>query len=118
MRSTQIVLFLVLMNGAAVALVPMLPGDVTPATGGGDEIDDAARQADSSAISRLPGSELIAGFFRAAGIIEDIRNVVFYGPEMLRNIGAPGALVSLFEIGIVFIVSFDVIEALTGRRLS
>jgi len=37
---------------------------------------------------------------------------------MLRNLGAPGLLVTGFETVLIFVLGFDVAEAITGRRLS
>lgn len=119
MRSTQIVLFLVLLNGAALFVAPLLPADVQPTAGGSDEIETAGQQVNDTSPSGSEGTGVLIGGFNAAlSVIESIRTVVFYGPEMLKNLGAPAAIISMAELALLFIVTFDAIEAFTGRQLS
>lgn len=118
MRSTQLVLFLVLLNAVAGIAAVALPGPA-PITGGGSEIDQTREEQEKETIGTdLPGSELVSAFFDAGSIIQDLRNIVFLGPEMLKNLGAPAILMDAFQAVVVFVVAFDVIEAITGRRLS
>jgi len=118
MRSTNIVIFLVLLNVAAGVGATVAPGDVVPATGASGEIDSVADDVQNREVKRPASDELIGSFFGVGALITTIKNVVFFGPEMLRNLGAPGVLVSGFETVLVFVVAFDIAEAVTGRNLS
>jgi len=118
MRSTQLVLFLVLLNVGAGIAAAAIPADISPQTGGQNEIDEAENDVEDRDFGRIPGSELVAAFFSVMEMIEDVRGIVFYGPEMLVNLGAPRLLVTGFETVLAFVVAFDIGEVVTGRILS
>jgi hypothetical protein len=118
MRSTNLVIFLVLLNVSAGIVAVASPVDVDPLTGGDQEIDNTAGEVEDRNVSRRGSGELIGSFLGLGGLIRDVGTVIFYGPEMLRNLGAPGLLVSGFEVVLIFVMGFDVAEAITGRRLS
>lgn len=118
MRSTNLVIFLVLLNVSAGIVAVAAPVDVDVLTGGDQKIDDTAGEVENRNVSRRGSGELIGSFLGLGTVIQTIGTVIFYGPEMLRNLGAPGLLVSGFEVVLVFVLGFDVAEAITGRQLS
>jgi hypothetical protein len=118
MRSTNLVLVLVLLNVSAGIIAVAAPVDVDPLVGGDAEIDDSAGSVEDRDVSRRGSGELIGSFLGLGSLIQDIGTIIFFGPEMLRNLGAPGLIVTGFEVVLVFVLSFDIAEAITGRRLS
>jgi hypothetical protein len=119
MRTPQIVLLLVLINSAAFGVTAMSPVDVSPAATGDSEIDSAREEIDSANPGSTEGQGVLIGGFNAAmNAIDSIRNVVFYGPEMLISLGAPVVLIGIFEATLAFVVGFDVLQAFTGRQFS
>lgn len=118
MRSTNLVLFLVLLNVSAGIIAVAAPVDVDPLVGGQTEIKDTAGTVEDRDVSRRGSGELIGSFLGLGSLIQDIGTIIFYGPEMLRNLGAPGLIVTSFEVVLVFVLGFDVAEAITGRQLS
>lgn len=118
MRSTNLVIFLVLLNVSAGVVAVAAPVDVDPLVGGQQEIDQTAGDVENRDVSRRGSGELIGSFLGLGGLLRDIGTIIFYGPEMLRNLGAPGLLVTGFETVLIFVLGFDVAEAITGRRLS
>jgi len=119
MRTPQIVLFLVLLNGAALAVGQVAPVDVTPTAGGEAEIDTARDEIQTSEPGSTEGQGVLIGGFNAAmNAIDGIRTVVFYGPEMLITLGAPALLIGMFEGALAFIVGYDILQAFTGRAFS
>jgi len=119
MRTPQLVLLLVLVNSAAFGVTAMSPVDVTPAVTGDNEIDSAKENINQTKPGSTEGQGvLIGGFSAAMDAIESIREVVFYGPEMLKSLGAPVVLIGIFEATLAFVVGFDVLQAFTGRQFS
>jgi len=119
MRTPQIVLMLVLINGAAFGIGAISPVDVTPTAGDSGEIDEASSEIEQSNPGSTGGTGVLVGGFSAAmSAIDSIRNVVFYGPEMLINLGAPGSVIGILEGSLVFVVGYDVLQAFTGRQFS
>jgi len=118
MRSTNLVIFLVLLNVSAGIIAAAAPVPVDPLVGGDKEIDDTSGDVEDRNVSRRGSGELIGSFLGLGGLIRDIGTIIFYGPEMLRNLGAPALLITGFETVLVFVVGFDVAEAITGRVLS
>jgi hypothetical protein len=118
MRSTNIVIFLVLLNAAAGVVGAVGVGPAQPATGASGEIDSAStdlqnRQSDQPATDEITGS-----FFGVGKVIQTIDGIIFHGPNMLGQLGMPGVLVGALKTVITFVVAFDVAEAVTGRVLS
>lgn len=118
MRSTNLVIFLVLLNVSAGVVATTAPVDVNVLAGGGSEIDDTAESVDNRDVNRRGTSELIGSFLGLGSLIQGIGKIIFLGPEMLRNLGAPGILITGFETVLVFVIGFDIAEAVTGRQLS
>jgi hypothetical protein len=119
MRSTNLVLFLVMLNASAGLVATISPVDVDPVTGGDEQIEQSSTELqDNRTVNRRGSGELIASFLAMTGLINTLGNIIFFGAEMLRNLGTPGILVSGFETVFIFVVAFDVAEAVTGRQLS
>jgi hypothetical protein len=121
MRSTNIILFLVAINAAAVvvggALGPQF--GVAPQTGGEGVIDQQADQADEQfQSSRGAVDEFVSATFMASNFVRSIDDIVFAGPNMLLSLGAPGLLINPFKVIVVFVVAIDIAEVLSGRILS
>jgi hypothetical protein len=118
MRSTNLVLFLVLLNAAVGIVAVAAPVDIDPVAGGDQAIEDSASDVENREVNRRGSSELIGSFLGVGSLINSVSNIIFLGPEMFRNLGAPDILISGFEAVLVFVVGFDVAEAVTGRLLS
>jgi hypothetical protein len=121
MRSTNIILFLVALNGAAFLVGATLgPAfGIAPQVGGDAQIDSAQGDADESLQSSRTGvGEFVSATFMVADLVRSIDNIVFAGPNMLINLGAPGILINSFKGILVFVVSIDVAEVLSGRSLT
>jgi hypothetical protein len=119
MRSTNLVLVLVFMNAAAGIVAVAAPVGVDPVAGGDEQIEQSSTELeDNRTVNRRGSGELIGSFLALGGLINTLGNIIFFGPEMLRNLGAPGILITGFETILIFVVGFDVAEAITGRRLS
>lgn len=121
MRSTQIVVFLVLLNASAAVISAGVGAaiGVQPAVGGDSTISETAGNAESvSASNSGQESDFVGGFLSAADFITELKNIVFFGPEMLRNLGAPNIIVDGLQSVVVFVVAFDVVEIISGRVLS
>jgi len=118
MRSTNIVLFLVLLNVSVAIVAAAAPVSVTPDVGGDSEISSTQDNIEQRETNR-PGSDgLVGAFFGLGSLIEQLRNIVFYGPEMFANLGVPRVITTGFQVVVGFVVAFDVAEAITGRILS
>jgi hypothetical protein len=123
MRSTNIIIFLVCLNAAAAVVSAGLGGQLgVQATVGGDadiqqagsNVTDATENPSAGALSGT-----LLGFVSAAGsVISAIDQVIFLGPNMFINLGAPSILIDPFKVVLIFIFGFDVAEVLSGRILS
>jgi hypothetical protein len=118
MRSTNLVIFLVLLNAAAGIAAVGLGLDVTASTGADGVIQTASDDLENREVNRPASDELIGSFFGVGALIQDIRLIIFYGPEMLRGLGAPDIIIDGLQGVIAFVVVFDVAEAISGRILS
>jgi len=118
MRSTNIVLFLVLLNVSVAIVAAAAPVSVTPDVGGDSEISSTQDNIEQRETNRPGSDELVGAFFGLGSLIEQLRNIVFYGPEMFANLGVPRVITTGFQVVVGFVVAFDVAEAITGRILS
>jgi hypothetical protein len=123
MRSTNIIIFLICLNAAAavvsaglgsqLGVEPQVGGDATIERAGSD-VTDATENPSAGALSGT-----LLGFVSAAGsVITAIDQIIFMGPNMFVNLGAPSILINPFKIVLIFIFGFDVAEVLSGRILS
>lgn len=121
MRSTQIVIFLVALNAAAIVIGGVLgPAiGIQPNVGGDGVIDDAQDSSRNQFESSRTGvGEFVSATFMVADFLKSIDDVVFAGPNMLINLGAPPILINPFKGLIVLVVGIDVAEVLSGRVLT
>jgi hypothetical protein len=118
MRSTNIVLFLVLLNVAAGITTGIAPGPVSVATGGDDAIVGASAQLENNSVDEPAAGEVTGSILNNANILQRIDDIIFAGPNMLVNLGMP----SIFKPGLLlilgFVVLFDIAEALTNAEFS
>lgn len=117
MRSTNIVIFLVLLNVAAGLSVVMFPGQLQVEMSSGT-IDEAEGQLQTAEVSQPSADEITGSFLANAGLIQTIDNIIFRGPNMLAALGMPAIFVAGFKTVFGFVVAFDVAEAVTGRQFS
>jgi len=118
MRSTNLVIFLVLLNVGAGITAAVAPVPVSVATGGDDVIGETNNQLSDREVNQPSSGEITGSFFGVGSIIQTIDSILFAGPNMLENLGLPSVIADGFKTVLVLIVSFDVAEAITGRVLS
>jgi hypothetical protein len=111
MRSTNLILFLVLLNVAAGVTTAIAPGPVAIATGADAEIQGANSALGDRQVSQPSADEITGSLLGNAGIIETIDNILFLGPTCSRTSGTPGILVGGFKVVLGFVVAFDIAEA-------
>jgi len=95
MRSTNLILFLVLLNVAAGVTTAVAPGPVAVATGADAEIQGANAALGDRQVSQPSADEITGSLLGNAGIIETIDDILFLGPNMLQK-----ALVVFGSIGV------------------
>jgi len=81
MRSTNLVIFLVLLNVSAGIVAVASPVAVDPLVGGDKEIDDTAGDVENRDVSRRGSGELIGSFLGLGSLIQDVGTIIFYGPR-------------------------------------
>jgi hypothetical protein len=121
MRSTNIIIFLIALNAAALVIGSALgPAfGLQPNVGGDGTIDsvtDDSRESFQS--SRTGVGEFVSATFMVADFLRQIDQIVFAGPNMLMSLGAPSILIDPFKGLVAVIVAIDVAEVLSGRVLS
>jgi hypothetical protein len=118
MRSTNLILFLILLNASAGIVAATGPTNLSPSTGGSDVIVRAQGDVVERETNQPTSEEIIGSFFGLGKLIQAIDDIIFAGPNMLQMLGMPNILVTGFKTSVIFIVGFDVAEAVTGRPLS
>jgi len=127
MRSTNLVIFLVLLNAAAGISTVIFPADIALATGGDGQIDnsiselrscDEGQVEDCAEVNQPSSDEITGGFINNLSVLQAIDDIVFSGPNMLANLGMPVVFVGLFKTALALVVAFDLVEIFTGRILS
>jgi hypothetical protein len=118
MRSTNLVIFLVFLNFAAIIIGATVPVDVSIAAGGGAEIDQASADVENRDVNQPSADEITGSFLGGAGLIQNIATILFAGPNMLVNLGMPSIFRTAFMTVLTFVISFDVYEAVSGRPMS
>jgi len=120
MRSTQLVIFLVLLNTMTFAAATVIGGDIglRPHTGGSGVISDSQEDVrditgQQSGIDEFIGSQLLG-----VTVLSRIYETIFFGPEMLKNIGVPAVITDGFVAVLTFVFAFDIAEFLRGGKLS
>jgi len=118
MRSTNIVIFLVLLNATAGFAGVVFAGPLDPALGQDTKIDGASSELATAEVSEPAAGEVTGSILQNAGVIQTIDGIVFAGPNMLGGLGMPGIFVGGFKAVLGFVVAFDVAEVVTGREFS
>lgn len=118
MRSTNIILFLILLNAAAGIVAATGPTNVSPSAGGSDVIVSAQGEIIDREVNQPASEEIIGSFFGVGKLLQSIDQILFAGPNMLQRLGMPALFVTGFKTAVIFIAGFDVAEAFTGRKLS
>ena len=119
MRSTNIVLFLLLLNFSAAIVAGAGIAEIDPTTGQDDVLLTTYNDSIADRQQQQPAQEeLIGSFFDSGNFIRDLDNIIFGGLNMLVNLGMPAIFATGAKTFIGFIVFIDAVEATTGRRLS
>lgn len=120
LRSTNILVILILLNSAAV-FVGTLPvsGDLgyQPTVGGDDAINDATEAGEEIQSERSSLEQFVGGILAAASTITTMLGVVVAGPTMLINLGVPTAIVTLVAAPLYVYVGLDLLQVLSGRDI-
>jgi hypothetical protein len=120
LRSTNVVILLVLLNASAVFVGAMPVTDEVgyqPAIGGDDAIDEAQQTGDKIQSDRSSLDQFVGGIIAAASTIATILSVVVAGPQMLINLGAPTVLVTFIAAPLYILVALDLLQVLSGRDI-
>jgi hypothetical protein len=121
MRSTNIVIFLVLLNASAVFIGATGIGNdlgYTPTVGGDEQIGEATDAASNVEASRSALDNFIAGIIAAADTMSTIFGVVIAGPQMFINLGVPTALVAFISAPLYILVGIDILQIISGRDIA
>jgi len=120
MRSTNIVVFLVLLNSAAVLVGAAGITDVgtAPQIGGDAEIQAAQNEATGISTERSALDTFISGIIAAASSVQTVFAVAVAGPTLLANLGVPSSVVIFLSAPLYILVAFDILQVLSGRSLS
>jgi len=119
MRSTNILVFLIVLNASAT-FVGVLPvaGDLgyQPTVGGGEAVAEAQDAGQQIQSERSSLDQFVGGIIAAAETLTTMLGVVVAGPRMLINLGAPAALVTLLAAPLYIVVGLDLLQILSGRQ--
>jgi|APHM01.1.fsa_nt_gi hypothetical protein len=122
MRSTNILIFLVALNGAALALGGAgLTADAgfAPTPGGGDQIESANQTAGNIEADKGGAFDTFVGAVISAGsALTSIFSAVTAGPQMLMNLGAPAFVIVPLAAPLYILVGIDLLQVISGRDLS
>ena len=127
MRSTNIVIALVILNSVAAISGVIFPADIIMATGADGQIDSTISELRSCAegqttncaqVQQPSSDEITGGFINNIGVIQAIDDIVFMGPNMLANLGMPAIFVTGFKSVLALVVAFDIVTLFTGRETS
>jgi hypothetical protein len=120
MRSTNIVVFLVCLNAAAVMVGSTGFAEVgaAPEVGGGDVIEDARDQGREISTDRSALDQFVSGIIAAASSVSIIFEVALAGPTLFLNLGVPAPLVTFVAAPLYVIVGLDVLQVLSGRDIA
>jgi hypothetical protein len=120
MRSTNVLVMLVLLNGAAVLAGAMpVTADVgyQPTVGGDAAIEEATDAGKNIQSDRSNLDQFVGGVIAAATVITTMLGGVVAGPQMLINLGAPPALVTFIAAPLYIYVGLDILHVISGRDL-
>ncbi len=119
MRSTKIVIFLVLLNGSALlvgatGLGPAL--GVDPAIGGDEQISEAEESVEEIDQDRSQLDLFTGGLIEAVTVLTSIFAIITAGPQMLINLGGPmiEPFIIFLSAPLYLIIGLDILNALIG----
>lgn len=120
MRSTNIMVFLMLLNASAVLVGAIGMTDIgyVPEIGGDDRIDQANELGKNVESDRSALDEFVGGIISAADTLRKMFGIVVAGPAMLINLGAPKAIVAFFAAPLYALVGIDILQVISGRSLT
>lgn len=118
MRSTNIIIFLVLLNASAGIVAATGPTNLSPSAGASDVIVSAEGEILERETNQPSSEEIIGSFFGLGKLLQAIDGVLFSGPNMLQRLGMPLIFVAGFKTVVIFVAGFDIAEAVTGRNMS
>jgi len=121
MRSTNVLVALVLLNGAAVFAGALPVSDdlgYQPSIGGGQEIAEAQAAGEQIQSDRSSLDQFVGGIIAAASTLTTMFSVVVAGPQMLINLGAPPLLVTFIAGPLYIFVALDLLQVLSGRDIT
>jgi len=116
--SVQVVLFLILLNGAAGVITASGLGaamDINPEPGGDGRVEEI--NSTTSQVSPEGGARdtLFTLYQSVTAPIASVFQFIFYGPIMLTNLGVPSWITGFLFGGASLLVAVDIIHFLTGR---
>jgi hypothetical protein len=120
MRSTNIVVFLVCLNAAAVLIGATGFADVgaAPEIGGDGVIDNAEQRTERISTDRSALDQFVDGVITAAQVVGVVFEVATAGPAMFRNLGVPDVIVTFVAAPLYIIVGLDVLQVISGRDIT
>lgn len=118
MRSTNLVIFLVLLNVTAGFAGVLFAGAISPDTGADAEIQTARDSLSENKNDQPSADEVTGSILGNAGVLQQIQTILFAGPEMLKALGMPALFTDGFKVVFGFVIAFDIAEALSGRLFS
>lgn len=114
----SVLIFLVMLNGAAVLLEETGTTDalgIAPQPGGADELEKANQSTSKVVASQGNYQTLFGSFVGAATTFLKAFNAIFAGPRMLINLGVPSPIVTFVFGPAYIIVGIAVAQIITGR---
>jgi hypothetical protein len=121
LRSTNILVILVLLNGAAVLVGAMPVSDdlgYQPTVGGDQQIEQAQSAGQEIQSERSSLDQFVGGIIAAASTLTTMFGVVVAGPTMLINLGVPAPLVGFIAGPLYVYVGLDLLQVLSGRSIT
>lgn len=120
MRSTSVLVFLVLLNSSAVFAGGLPVTDdlgYEPTVGGDSQIDQAQQAGREIQSDRSSLDQFVGGIIAAAQTLTTMFGVVIAGPLMLTNLGVPAPLVTFLAAPLYIFVGLDILHVLSGRDI-
>jgi len=127
MRSTNIVLALVILNAVALISGVIFPADIVLATGADGQIESSISELRSCSenqtvncaeVQQPSADEITGGFINNLSVLQAIDDIIFHGPNMLVNLGMPAIFKDGFVSVLALVVAYDLVEFFTGREAS
>lgn len=120
MRTTNLVIALILLNAAAGFLVASgwtADAGVSPEPGGDEHVSNVTNESNDVRASGGNLGTLFGLFQTVTGGFQDMLSIVFAGPLLLANLGVPNWILGFVFAPLYFIVAVDIIYLLVGRRI-